>query len=71
MSFAVIRIILEKIRTMMRRREEGERAEGRRKVRELRDSLASVVITDGISQWRQNHSGEVGNKSTFSTGRRE
>ena len=56
---------------MMRRREEGERAEGRRKVRELRDSLASVVITDGISQWMQNHSGDVGNKSTFSTGRRE
>ena len=29
-------------------------------MRELCDSLASVVITDGISQWMQNHSGDVG-----------
>ena len=52
--------MLEKRRSVMRRGEEGERAEGRRTVRELGDSLASVVVTDSISQWMENHSGDVG-----------
>ena len=29
-------------------------------MRELGDSLASVVVTDSISQWMENHSGDVG-----------
>lgn len=43
----------------MRRREGGERAEGRRKGREFCDSLANVVITGSASQWMRNHSGDV------------